>query len=284
MRPFANMDDFFNQIEFFVDSTSGYKADFALFPEFFNAPLLMEYNELPEPEAIRKLAEKSEVILKRFIDLAVSYNINIITGSMPLLKEDGRLYNMGYLIRRDGSHEQFEKIHITPSEERFWGLVGGDKVTVFDTDSGKVGILICYDVEFPELGRILAEQGMQILFVPFLTDTQNAYSRVRNCAMARAIENECFVAIAGCVGNLPKVANMDIQFAQSAVFTPCDFAFPTNGIKGETTPNTEMVLVVDVDLDLLKELHSFGSVRNLQDRRNDLYKVKYKKGIDGSGK
>jgi predicted amidohydrolase len=244
----------------------------------------MEYNELPEPEAIRKLAEKSEVILKRFIDLAVSYNINIITGSMPLLKEDGRLYNMGYLIRRDGSHEQFEKIHITPSEERFWGLVGGDKVTVFDTDSGKVGILICYDVEFPELGRILAEQGMQILFVPFLTDTQNAYSRVRNCAMARAIENECFVAIAGCVGNLPKVANMDIQFAQSAVFTPCDFAFPTNGIKGETTPNTEMVLVVDVDLDLLKELHSFGSVRNLQDRRNDLYKVKYKKGIDGSGK
>jgi predicted amidohydrolase len=284
MRPFATMDDFFNQIEFFVDSTSGYKADFALFPEFFNAPLLMEYNELPEPEAIRKLAEKSDVILKRFIDLAISYNINIITGSMPLLKEDGRLYNMGYLIRRDGSHEIFEKIHITPSEERFWGLVGGDKISVFDTDSGKVGILICYDVEFPELGRILAEQGMQILFVPFLTDTQNAYSRVRNCAMARAIENECFVAIAGCVGNLPKVANMDIQFAQSAVFTPCDFAFPTNGIKGETTPNTEMVLVVDVDLDLLKELHSFGSVRNLQDRRNDLYKVKYKKGFDGTNK
>jgi predicted amidohydrolase len=117
---------------------------------------------------------------------------------------------------------------------------------------------------------------MQILFVPFLTDTQNAYSRVRNCAMARAIENECFVAIAGSVGNLPKVSNMDIQFAQSAVFTPCDFAFPTNGIKGESTPNTEMVLVVDVDLDLLKEINSFGSVRNLRDRRTDLYQVTFK--------
>ena len=56
---------------------------------------------------------------------------------------------------------------------------------------------------------------MQILFVPFLTDTQNGYSRVRVCAQARAIENECFVAIAGSVGNLPRVHNMDIQYAQS---------------------------------------------------------------------
>ncbi|MEQ8812046.1 MAG: carbon-nitrogen hydrolase, partial [Imperialibacter sp.] len=69
------------------------------------------------------------------------------------------------------------------------------------------------------------------------------------------------------------VSNMDIQFAQSAVFTPSDFSFPTNGIKAEATPNTEMILVADVDLDLLKELHNFGSVRNLKDRRTDIYDV-----------
>ena len=92
--------------------------------------------------------------------------------------------------------------------------------------------MICYDVEFPELSRLMADQGMQILFVPFLTDTQNAYSRVRVCAQARAIENECFVVIAGSVGNLPRVHNMDIQYAQSGVFTPCDFAFPTDGKTG----------------------------------------------------
>lgn len=273
MRNYKGMEELFNQIEFFVDATSGYKADFALFPEFFNAPLLMDYNHLPESEAIRKLAEKTEEIRQKFSEFAIAYNINIITGSMPLLRENGQLNNVGYLIRRDGSFECYEKIHITPDETKFWGLVGGNQVKTFDTDCGTIGVLVCYDVEFPELGRLLAEQGMQILFVPFLTDTQNAYSRVRNCAMARAIENECFVAIAGSVGNLPKVTNMDIQFAQSAVFTPCDFAFPTNGIKGESTPNTEMVLVVDVDLDLLKELNSFGSVRNLRDRRTDLYSV-----------
>lgn len=57
--------------------------------------------------------------------------------------------------------------------------------------------------------------------------------------------------IAGNVGNLPKVHNMDIQYAQSMVFTPCDFAFPTNCIKGEATPNTKMILIADVDLGLL---------------------------------
>ena len=102
----------------------------------------------------------------------------------------------------------------------------------------------------------------------------DGYMRVRRCAQARAIENECYVSIAGCVGNLPRVNNMDIQYAQSAVFTPSDFAFPTNGVKTEATPNTEMTLIVDVDLDLLKELHNFGSVRILKDRRNDLYTLK----------
>ena len=154
-------------------------------------------------------------------------------------------------------------------------MKGGKSLKTFDTDCGKVGILICYDVEFPELSRILAEENISILFVPFLTDTQNGYSRVQNCARARAIENECYVAIAGCVGNLPNVHNMDIQYAQSMVFTPCDFSFPSNGIKAEATPNTEMILIVDVDLDLLHELHLNGSVRNLQDRRHELYKVNH---------
>ena len=75
-------------------------------------------------------------------------------------------------------------------------MSGGKLLQTFDTDCAKIGVLICYDVEFPELSRLMADQGMQILFVPFLTDTQNAYSRVRVCAQARAIENECFVVIA----------------------------------------------------------------------------------------
>jgi predicted amidohydrolase/GNAT superfamily N-acetyltransferase len=272
MRSYKKLEDLLDQVEYFIDALSGYRADFALFPEFFNAPLMAEFNHLPESLAIRELAKFTDVIVKKMSELAVSYNINVITGSMPELVGDS-LYNVGYLCRRDGSIERYEKIHVTPDEAKVWGMQGGNKLQAFDTDCGRIGILICYDSEFPELSRILAEDGMEILFIPFLTDTQNGYYRVKHCAQARAIENECYVAIAGSVGNLPKVHNMDIQFAHSMILTPCDFSFPTNGIKAEATPNTEMILIADVDTDLLKELHQFGSVKNLKDRRTDVYEV-----------
>lgn len=272
MRPYANLKELMQQAEYFVDTVSGYRCDFALFPEFFNAPLMAENNHLSEPDAIRELAKYTDGIVKKFSELSISYNINIITGSMPEMK-DGNLFNVGYLCRRNGSIERYEKIHITPDEAKIWGMQGGNSLKTFDTDCGKIGILICYDSEFPELSRLLAEEGMDILFVPFLTDTQNGYSRVRHCSQARAIENECYVALAGSVGNLPKVHNMDIQFAQSAVFTPCDFAFPTNGIKAEAIANSEMVLIADVDIDLLRELNKFGSVTNLHDRRKDIFEL-----------
>ncbi len=274
MRSFRDLEALVEQIEFFVDTVSAYNCDFIQFPEFFNAPLMAAYNHLSEPEAIRHLAEYTDPLRQKFTDFAISNNVNIITGSMPEIRDD-KVYNVGYLCRRDGSYESYEKIHATPDEISFWGITGGRELKVFDTDCGKIGVLICYDVEFPELPRLLAHQGMQILFVPFLTDTQNGYMRVRLCSQARAVENECYVAIAGSVGNLPKVHNMDIQYAQSAVFTPSDFAFPNNGIKAEATPNTEMTLIVDVDLELLKELHHFGSVRNLRDRRHDIYRLDF---------
>ncbi|MEE4258760.1 MAG: bifunctional GNAT family N-acetyltransferase/carbon-nitrogen hydrolase family protein [Bacteroidales bacterium] len=273
MRPYKNLDDLLQQAEFFVDAVSGYRSDFALFPEFFDAPLMAENNHLSEPEAIRELAKHTSSVIQKFSELAISYNINIISGSLPEI-QNNRLYNVGYLCKRDGTVERYEKLHVTPDEVKVWGMEKGRQLKVFDTDCGKIGILICYDVEFPELSRLLADEGMDILFVPFLTDTQNGYSRVRNCAQARAIENECYVAIAGSVGNLPKVHNMDIQYAQSMVFTPCDFAFPANGIKAEATPNTEMILIADLDIDLLRELNQFGSVRNLKDRRKDIYELK----------
>jgi predicted amidohydrolase len=274
MRPYKDLDELFKQVEFFVDAVSGYKSDFALFPELFYGPLLAQFNHLGQAEAMRELAQFTPEIKNRFLQLAIKYNVNIITGSLPSI-ENNVLHNIGFLCHRNGTVDMYEKIHVTPDESSVWGMYGGNKLKVYDTDSGRIGILICYDVEFPELARLLAEEKMQILFVPFLTDTQNAYMRVRCCAQARAIENECFVAISGCVGNLPKVENMDIQYSQAAVFTPCDFAFPSNGIKAEATPNSEMVLISDVDLSLLDELHSYGSVRNLKDRREDVYKLKY---------
>lgn len=270
MRKVNSVEELLEQAEFFISSLSNYKADFALLPEFFNAPLMGLQHDQSSVEAIRYLASHTEQIKNSFSKLAITYNINIIAGSMPELKGD-KLYNVSYLLHRDGNIDEQQKIHITPHEEWEWVIDGGDKIRVFETDAGKIGILICYDSEFPELGRILAEQGVQIIFVPFWTDTKNGYQRVRLCSQARAIENECYVAIGGSVGNLPQVDNVDIQYAQSAVFSPSDIFFPHDATITEANPNTEMMIFADVDLDKLKQLNTEGSVTNLRHRRLDIY-------------
>ncbi|MFO8156155.1 MAG: GNAT family N-acetyltransferase [Pseudomonadota bacterium] len=274
MRATDSLEDMLGQVEFFVDAMAAYEADFVVFPELFNLPLMALVEQHHPAEAIRALADYTGPLVEAIQKMAVSYNTNIIAGSMPEMV-DGRLHNVSWLCLRDGTSHSQHKLHITPQEAKDWALEGGDVLRVFDTDVGRIGILVCYDVEFPELGRTLSEQGVQILFVPFWTDTRNAYLRVRHCAQARAIENECYVAITGSVGNLPNVENVDIQYAQSAVFSPCDFAFPQDGIIAESSPNTEMTLVVDVELEKLKQLRNEGTVRNYRDRRLDLYRVSW---------
>ncbi len=276
MRTMHSVEELLQQVEFFVDALSDYKCDLALLPEFFNAPLMGLEHHTTSLDAIKALSQFTAKIVEEVSHLAVSYNISIIAGSLPLYEND-KLYNVAYFCRRDGTIESQYKIHPTPYEERAWVMEGGDQVKVFDTDFGKIGILICYDIQFPELARIQSEKGLQLLFVPFWTDTKNAYLRVRNCAQARAIENECYVVIAGSVGNLPQVDSADIQYAQSAVFSPSDFSFPHDGIIAETTPNTEMTLIADLDLSKLDILKNEGSVRNYMNRRRDLYEIKWLK-------
>ncbi len=274
MRSVKSVDELIQQVEFFVDALSDYQCDLALFPEFFNAPLMGISHHYDSVDSIKALAAYTAEIVEAVAKLAVTYNINVIAGSMPVL-EDGDLYNVAYLCRRDGTIDTQYKIHTTPHEKRAWIMQGGDTLKVFNTDFGRIGVLICYDVEFPELARLQSEKGMQMLFVPFWTDTKNGYLRVRLCAQARAVENECYVAIAGSVGNLPKVDGADIQYSQAAVFSPSDFAFPHDAIMAETTPNTEMTLIVDLDLEKLNVLQNEGSVRNYLDRRRDLYKIQW---------
>lgn len=275
MRRFHSVDEVLSQVEYFVDTLSDYQADFAILPEFFNGPLMGLQEHESHRDAIYYLASYTQKFREEMSRMAVSYNINIVAGSLPLI-ENERVYNVCYFCHRSGAVEEQRKIHITPQEKRDWVIEGGDDLVLIDSDAGKVGILICYDVEFPELARILTEKGVEILLVPFWTDTKNGYLRVRHCAMARAIENECYVAIVGSVGNLPSVDHLDVQYAQSAVFSPSDFAFPHDAVMAETTPNTEMILFSDLDLDRLKLIRNEGSVTNFKDRRLDLFDLKWK--------
>ncbi len=272
MRPIHDFSEFATQCEYFVDTASEYSADFILFPELLTTQLL-SFMDVKQPSAAaRKLASYTPQYLELFSRLAIEYNINIVGGSHFTL-EDDHLYNAAYLFQRNGEIQQQYKLHNTPDEKHWWGIEPGEKMRVFETDRGRVAILICYDIEFPELARIAVEKGAQILFVPFCTDERHGYWRVRYCSQARCIENQVYTVIAGTVGNLPKVENMAIQYAQSAILTPSDFMFARDGIAAECTPNIETLVVHDVDLELLRRHRIWGATRNWMDRRADLYKV-----------
>lgn len=280
MRPVASWDEFERQCEYFVDTASDSKADFLCLPELFTVQLLSIAGEEGRPdEDARRLAVYTPRYLELFTRLATHYNVNIIGGSQ-LVEEEHQLFNISYLFRRDGTIGKQKKIHVTPNEARWWGVKGGDRVEVFDTDCGKIAILVCYDVEFPEIVRVAVGRGARILFVPSNTNDRRGHLRVRLCAQARCIENQVYVVNAGCVGNLPLVENADTHYAQSGIFTPSDIPFARDGVAVEAEPNVETVLFQDVDLQLLRRARRQGTVQNWQDRRTDLYRVHFRDGDD----
>jgi len=278
MRRVKSFDEFAQQVEFFVDTAGDYQADFLLFPELFTLELLSLVDGGRPGEAARQLAEFTPQYLELFADMAVKYAVNIIGGTQFELVGD-QLFNTAFFFRRDGTLDKQHKIHVTPSEGRWWGVQGGDEVRLLDSDHGPIAINVCYDVEFPELARVQTDMGARMLFVPYNTSDRYGHQRVRVCAQARCVENHLYAITAGCVGNLPFVENADVHYAQSAVLTPSDIAFAPNGIAAETSANLETVLVHDLDLEAIRRHRANGTTHNWHDRRTDLYRV-HMKGHD----
>jgi len=275
LRKIESFDDFATQCEFFTDVASNYKSDFAVFPELFTTQLLsfIDSKHMSIEDSVRKLDDFTDDYINLFSRLSLEYNINIIAGT-HLLVESENLYNVAFIFKRDGTFEKQYKIHVTPNEAKWWGVKAGNEIKVFNTDCGKIGINVCYDAEFPECARIQTEKGAKILFVPFCTDERHGHLRVKLCSQARAIENQIYVATAGTIGNIPSVENMDINYAQSGIYTPADFAFPPDAIAGECSPNLETVVIADLDLAALERSRKTGTVQNWKDRRTDLYDIK----------
>ena len=276
-RRVSSFEEFLDMVAYFVDVVADYEGDFVVFPELFTLQLLsIENQELSHVESIEALTKYTPRFKEAMRDMALRYNINIIGGSHPTRVESGRVENISYVFLRDGTIHEQAKIHPTPNEDYWWNIEGGHGLHAIDTDCGPIGVLICYDAEFPELARHLTDQGIHILFVPFCTDERQSYLRVRYCCQARAVENQIYVVMSGNVGNLPNVANMDIQYAQSCILTPCDFPFARDGIAADTTPNVETVAIADLRPETLITARNSGTVKNLRDRRHDLYQLHWK--------
>jgi predicted amidohydrolase/GNAT superfamily N-acetyltransferase len=281
VRKIDSFQDFANQVEYFVETAADYRSDFVLFPEFFTVQLLSVLEPLSSVQGIHRLAtDFTAPFIELMSGLASKYGIHIIAGSHPIERE-GRLQNECLIFDPEGRYISQPKLHITPSETRYWGISGGNELFVLPTPKAKIAVQICYDIEFPEACRYLADQGVEIVFVPYCTDDRHGQLRVRYCSQARAIENQIYVVTAGIIGNLPSVPAMDIHYGQAAVFTPSDFEFARDGIQAIADSNVETLLVTDLDIGDLHRSRSAGSVTPRLDRRTDLFELKVKlKNLD----
>jgi predicted amidohydrolase/GNAT superfamily N-acetyltransferase len=271
-RRISGWDDLVAQVEYFVDTADMYDCHLLVFPEVFTAQMFSAWGrELTLSACVERLAALHADYLAMFTRLARAHGLYIVGGSVPVRRDDGRLYNVAHLFSPGGEVHTQDKLHVTPNEQQWWGISPGHGLSLFETPYGRLAILICYDSEFPELSRMLVDAGADVIIVPFSTDERKAYQRVRSCCAARAVENAVYVVLAGNVGGLPHTQAMALNFGQAAVLTPSDFSFPMNAILAEGVVNTQTVVIADLDLSSLEHSREHGTVRPLVDRRHDIY-------------
>lgn len=270
LHTISTFEAFARQVEHYIRTAAEFEVEFLLFPEFITTQLMSIGTDEREALTIDELPGYTEAYLELFSRMAKQYGMYLIGGT-HVIERESKLYNMAHLFRPDGTVEEQAKLHITPTEVTEWNMAAGDGVRVFHTEKGTIAILTCYDIEFPEIVRMVRAQGADVIFCPSCTDDRQGFYRVRYCCHARAIENQVYVVATGTVGSLPTVDFMRANFGQAAVIAPNDIPFPPRGILVEGEINNDMIVTADLDLSLLQQVRERGSVTTWRDRRTDLY-------------
>lgn len=270
LKPISSFAEFVNQSEHYLKIAERSKADFVVFPEFFTTQLMSIPDKDGNGLTINELPNFTEKYVEAFSMFAKSTNMHIVGGT-HVVRKGAHLYNVAHLFYPNGQVEKQEKIHITPSEIEKWDMAAGEALNIFETEYGKVAILTCYDIEFPEIVRMAKARGVDIIFCPSCTDNQHGFHRVRYTCHARAIENQVYVVHTGVVGSLPNVDFMRANYGQAAIISPNDIPFPPRGIIAEGELNHDMVVTADLDIELLHQVRASGTVTTWRDRRTDLY-------------
>jgi predicted amidohydrolase len=271
--PISGFDDYADHVSRLVRSAiEMHRAEVILFPELSTFELATALKPgLSMKEMLAGLAGFTDDYLALFQKLAKQESVYISAGTQ-ITEKNGRLYNVAYLMTPSGRVEIQPKLHGVPIIESPY-LTPGDELAVIDTDFGRLAILTCYDIEFPEPSRIAALKKADLLLVPSATADEQGYWRVRHCAQARCIENQVYVVSSNLLGDTG-IPGMSF-WGRAAILTPCDKGFPAGGIAHETVPNREHIAFAELDIALLIENREHGAVRPMKDKRLDLLQTQY---------
>ncbi|WP_378947955.1 carbon-nitrogen hydrolase family protein [Paracoccus sp. R86501] len=257
---FDSFDDYRAKISRWVADAQG--ADLLVFPEYAAMELasLGGRDVAGDLEAsLHQVARHADAVRDLHLELAAAHGCHILGGSGPVF--DGpRPVNRAVLYSPHGVIGHQDKQIMTRFEREDWDVTGAPGLRVFDTALGRIGILICYDSEFPLLGRVLAEAGAELLLVPSCTDTVAGFHRVRIGAMARALESQCIVVQAPTVGDCNWMPALDENRGRAAIYGPPDGFWPETGIIAEGPMNATGWVQADVDLTRVRQSRAEGAV------------------------
>ena len=243
-------------------------AELLVLPEYACVELgagLVGADATDEARELAAMVDAAPEILAAMRGAAMRAGVWLLPGSLPMRREDGAVINRAPLIAPDGRMAFQDKRAMTRFESERWGVVRGADPNVFDTPWGRIGISICYDVEFPKHVRAQVEAGAWLILAPSCTDTRHGFNRVAIGAAARAMENQCYVAITPTVGEAPWSAALDVNRGEAAVFGPVDRGFPEDGVLARGTPDIEQWVFCTLDPARIERVREDGQVRNHRD-------------------
>lgn len=265
---FSHWDDFAAKLERWVASAVQQDAKLLVFPEYGSMELASLFGQAVYSDLQQQL-QAMQTLLPKWRDLhqalASRYNVLILASSFPTELQAGHVVNRATLFGPGGILGDQDKLIMTRFENEQWGIRAGERIGVIDTELGRIGILICYDSEFPMIARQQIEAGAELLLVPSCTDTQAGFHRVRIGCQARALENQCYVVQSPIIGLASWSEAVDVNTGRASVYTPVDYGFPDNGILAEGADDEASWVFATLDLRDLARIRAEGQVFNHRD-------------------
>jgi predicted amidohydrolase len=261
----ASLEAFAAKLDGIVAEARAAGAEFVVLPEYASMETAAAFPGTGNASSeLHSVCAAGPALLEIFRATAQRHAVWLLPGTLPW-QSGARIVNRAPLIAPDGRLAVQEKTTMTRFEAEQWGVAPGAPHGVFATDWGTVGIAICYDVEFPSLVRAQVIAGAWLILAPSCTDSLHGFNRVRLSARARALENQCFVAVAPTVGFAPSLASVDENHGYAAVFGPVDRGFPADGVIARGTLDAPGLVIADLDPEVLHTVRTEGAVRNHRD-------------------
>jgi predicted amidohydrolase len=269
VRPISHVDQFFEHLTTLVKGSHAQGARLVVLPELFQVELLSLFGDGPEAAVVGHLLPFCDQIDLRLKELASELGVWIIGGSHLRPSPAGPI-NVATIAWPSGDLFYQPKNCRTMWEREPWRLAPQTGLTSFP--DRKLGVLVCYDSEFPEGARALAEHGTELLCVPSYCESQHGYQRVGWSCQARAIENEIFVVHTSLVGPIERFS-LGTGYGRSSIIAPSKAPFPDSAILSQSALNVEGIAVADIDFSALTTCRASGDARPWSDRHTSEWRV-----------